>query len=354
MQAQLDYQIQSGEFYDDVERLIAEATDATGKLVQSSELVSLLKQAEDWDGMSETQKEKWVDGLDSDFKQATAYIELEAAKTTKSVDELGKVTNVFDQDVQKAIGNLAIKFNESIQSIGSKSQPEVKNASESKKESSGSSSSGTETKTQSPPPSGKSGTEYSEWKKLDDEYHSRTKTVYQNGKVVSQTTEKEAHKWQTISGGPASVKIEKCSVCGCTRTTNLRNEEPVKTQGSKKSSGGGNAAPLKNRTLMAYATGGLNTQTGLAWLDGTPQEPEYVLNARQTEAFLKLADVLPTAKNGSISNVSNSPSNIYLNLDMHVDEIGSDYDVDRIANRVKDIIYDASSYRNVNTINFIR
>ena len=46
--------------------------------------------------------------------------------------------------------------------------------------------------------------------------------------------------------------------------------------------------------------------------------------------------------------------NIYLDLDMHVDEIGSDYDVDRIANRVKDIIYDASSYRNVNTINFIR
>jgi hypothetical protein len=29
-----------------------------------------------------------------------------------------------------------------------------------------------------------------------------------------------------------------------------------------------------------YATGGLATSTGPAWLDGTPQEPEYVLNAR--------------------------------------------------------------------------
>ena len=45
---------------------------------------------------------------------------------------------------------------------------------------------------------------------------------------------------------------------------------------------------------------------------------------------------------------------IYLNLSMHVDEIASDYDVDRIADRVKDILYDASSYRNVNTLNFIR
>jgi hypothetical protein len=38
---------------------------------------------------------------------------------------------------------------------------------------------------------------------------------------------------------------------------------------------------------------------GFAWLDGTPSEPEYVLNARQTDAFLKLADVLPAAMNTS-------------------------------------------------------
>jgi hypothetical protein len=52
-------------------------------------------------------------------------------------------------------------------------------------------------------------------------------------------------------------------------------------------------------------------------------------------------------------NTSRS-GDIYLDLDMHVDEIGSDYDVDRIIDRVKDVLYDASSYRNVNTLNFIR
>lgn len=103
-----------------------------------------------------------------------------------------------------------------------------------------------------------------------------------------------------------------------------------------------------------YATGGLNTQQGPAWLDGTLSEPEYVLNARQTQAFLKLADVLPNVMSGNSTTANAFGNNIYLNLDMHVDEIGSDYDVDRIADRVKDILYNASSYRNVNTINFIR
>ena len=105
---------------------------------------------------------------------------------------------------------------------------------------------------------------------------------------------------------------------------------------------------------QAYATGGLNTYTGLAMLHGTPSEPEYVLNARQTQAFLKLADVLPNVITNNSGITNNLGGNIYLDLNMHVDEIGSDYDVDRIADRVKDILYNASSYRNVNTINFIR
>ena len=103
-----------------------------------------------------------------------------------------------------------------------------------------------------------------------------------------------------------------------------------------------------------YATGGLNTYTGLAHLDGTPSAPEYVLNPEQTNAFLRLADVLPSIMGGDSIGNTTYGGDIYLNLSMHVDEIASDYDVDRIADRVKDILYDASSYRNVNTLNFIR
>ena len=107
--------------------------------------------------------------------------------------------------------------------------------------------------------------------------------------------------------------------------------------------------------MPVYALGGLNTKTGPAWLDGTLSRPEYVLNADQTQAFLKLANVLPQLLSSS-SSISNTKvaGDIYLDLIMNVDEIGSDYDVDKIAERVKEIVYDASTYRNVNVINFTR
>jgi len=103
-----------------------------------------------------------------------------------------------------------------------------------------------------------------------------------------------------------------------------------------------------------YATGGLASETGPAWLDGTLSEPEYVLNAKQTDAFLRLADVLPSMMQGGSNNTSTTFGGINLNLVMNVDQIASDYDVDRIADRVKDIVYNAGQYRNVNTLNFMR
>lgn len=105
--------------------------------------------------------------------------------------------------------------------------------------------------------------------------------------------------------------------------------------------------------IKRYATGGLSSSAGLAWLDGTPSEPEYVLNARQTDAFLRLSEVLPAMMQGGV-NTSNTFGGVNLNLVMNVDQIASDYDVDRIADRVKDIVYNAGQYRNVNTLNFIR
>ena len=105
---------------------------------------------------------------------------------------------------------------------------------------------------------------------------------------------------------------------------------------------------------LQYATGGLNKQTGWAWLDGTANEPEYVLNARQTDAFMKLSEVLPAMFSGGAGNMSNIGGNIYVDLKMDVGSIASDYDVDRLVERVKTDIYNASSYRNVNAVSFLR
>ena len=109
----------------------------------------------------------------------------------------------------------------------------------------------------------------------------------------------------------------------------------------------------KKIVVKRYATGGLASNTGLAWLDGTPSEPEYVLNARQTDAFLKLADVLPSimGPNGATTNTFGA---MYLNFDINVDQLASDYDVDQLVNRIKSDIYDAASFRGVNVLNLSR
>jgi len=45
---------------------------------------------------------------------------------------------------------------------------------------------------------------------------------------------------------------------------------------------------------------------------------------------------------------------MYLDFTINVDSLSSDYDVDQLVNRVKDDIYNAASYRNINVVNFLR
>ena len=89
-------------------------------------------------------------------------------------------------------------------------------------------------------------------------------------------------------------------------------------------------------------------------IDGTAKEPEYVLNARQTEAFLKLADVLPAAMSNSGSPISNTFGATTNNFVINVDKIDSDYSVDQMIARVKESLLETASYRNVNALNFLR
>lgn len=102
-----------------------------------------------------------------------------------------------------------------------------------------------------------------------------------------------------------------------------------------------------------YKTGGLADYTGMAWLDGTKSKPELVLNAKDTENFIVLKDVLSDVLKGSLSQTKNSGDNYY---DFHitVEQIANDYDVERMIQKVKDEINKDATYRNVNSINFMR
>ena len=72
---------------------------------------------------------------------------------------------------------------------------------------------------------------------------------------------------------------------------------------------GGDLGIQDNQTRVdvnRYASGGMNYRTGLAWLDGTRSNPEAVLNAAQTKAFLSFTDDLAALRaSGAITNNSN-------------------------------------------------
>ena len=78
---------------------------------------------------------------------------------------------------------------------------------------------------------------------------------------------------------------------------------------------------VKGHYLTAYADGGMNTKTGPAWLDGTPQRPEAVLDPIETELFKRMVATLEadgsTTNNESITigNVTISTPQLNTNAD---------------------------------------
>ena len=105
--------------------------------------------------------------------------------------------------------------------------------------------------------------------------------------------------------------------------------------------------------LNKYETGGLADFTGPAWLDGTPSKPEYILNAAQTERFFSLVDVLEGYDSSRNGNQQDKGDN-YFEIEINVEKIDNDYDVEKMANKIRDMIYQDATYRNVNAINHIR
>ena len=80
------------------------------------------------------------------------------------------------------------------------------------------------------------------------------------------------------------------------------------------------------KELTAYKSGGMVYGTGPAWLDGSANKPEAVLNALQTEHFIKFTNVLDNMFNNG-NGVSNTTSSINIgDIQFHVDSMSSPED----------------------------
>lgn len=89
-----------------------------------------------------------------------------------------------------------------------------------------------------------------------------------------------------------------------------------------------------NTNIDHYATGGMNYKTGLAWLDGSRSNPEAVLNAAQTKAFLAFTDDLAALRaQGGITNNANV---IIDTISFNVESMSSPEDGEKAFNKFVD------------------
>ena len=107
--------------------------------------------------------------------------------------------------------------------------------------------------------------------------------------------------------------------------------------------------------LKGYNKGGLADFTGPAWLDGTKARPEIVLDSQDSRNFIQLRDILSSVLNrGTSSNSTENNGDITYDIDINVESIGSDYDMEQMADKIKVMINEDARYRNNNAVSLKR
>lgn len=318
MQAQLDYSEKNGEFWNKTYELIMEGFSETGDYSMSSNLWDLLQKDEGWKGMSKFGQLNWQEEISKAILAAShgyanwnMYKAKEIDKSLTTGD--GRQLTYDGKQWKDSNGNIytGVDYDSSIgQFIYSGMTPTKKpNSSGADRDNYGSVGIGSRVRVNSKTPiysnsyGGGAGRQY-----------------YANDPIYNILDE---------NNGYYLVRHHKLS--------------------------SGYTGWFKKSDVKAYKKGGLADFTGPAWLDGTKSNPELILNARDTENFIELKNILGSLmKSGITQTNSSSVGDMYFDIDINVDEISSDYDVEQLKKKIKQDITNDAMYRNVNLINLIR
>ena len=170
------------------------------------------------------------------------------------------------------------------------------------------------------------------------------RTVQEGYKITMPTLTKRGYKleyWQ-------SAALNACVAPGRTITVNRDDtfiafwkivEEKVKPGIIPNIRGNSNKKPDWRIPMNRFASGGLSYHSGPAWLDGTSQKPEAVLDNIQTKAFLQFTDDLSKIKQGDMIKTN---SNVVIdNISFNVESMSSISDgekaFDAFVNKFKEI-----------------
>ena len=336
---QLDYWQEMGALWPEVANIINNGLSGDGALVTGSRLEEILKDAEGWRGMSETQREVWAEDLIKATNQAGAYLlQLEYGLTqvgeevtaaignsslvaTKYWDEKNKVGVSLGVGGTLQNTDLMSRMLAAVEAGDYETAGMLERMRNMKIEEEGLSDIYPKTYSYSSYTAGRG-------EDIDSSIN------YMEKALAAADAGDWSKAFQYAGMRDTKIAADPNSQYALNESYKLLFRKWYDTTGSKR-----------------YAIGGLVSRSGPAWLDGSYSSPEYVLNPTQTEAFLKLANLLPEVFKNSNQSFGGDLS---VEVNVNVSQISNDYDVDQLVDRIKTDIYNVASYRNINTISRMR
>lgn len=319
MQKQLDYASKNGDFWNQTYELLASGFSADGNLNQASQLWNLLQKDEGWKGMSKFGQLNWQEEISKAILAASQgyanWNMYKAEKVDKSLTMKNGLTLTYDgKNWKDSSGNIynGVDYDSTIGDFTYTGRTDVT------------------------PPKNNSENSNNSNKKIS--VGSRVRANSNSLIYADSYGGGGAHQY--YANDPIYTVLDENNGYYLTRYHKL---------------GSGYTGWFRKKDLTAYKTGGIADFTGPAWLDGTKSSPELILNARDTENFIALKDILSSVMNKKgLFNNAQSVGDMYFNIDINVDELSNDYDVEDLSKKIKQELTDSAMYRNVNLVNFIR
>ena len=316
-QSQLEYNVENGVYVKQVAGLIESAMEGDHMLTKDDKLYEILHKGEDWSKLSEAgfqemfknlaiELNKAFSKLNADFAQDEDLTQFSKDYLAEMIKRYNKNGGILTQDILELNNLRNAKINDPNYTGSQKTLS------------------------------------YAELEKILKQNYTGSSSSKANS---SGTSTANATKTYTVKAGDSLSKIAKKELGNMNRWKEIASLNGISSPYT--------IYPNQKLKLPAYKTGGVADFTGPAWLDGSKTKPELILNARDTENFIMLKDILSGVLNNA-SNIKSKSGDNYFDIDIQVDEIANDYDVDQMAERIKQNIYEDSTYRNVNAINLLR
>lgn len=323
MQKQLDYASKNGDFWNQTYDLLTNAFTESGEINLASQVWGLLKKDEGWKGMSKFGQLNWQEEISKAILAAShGYANWNMYKA-KEVDKNLVTSN-----------GLSLHYDGSnwVDSSGN-----IYSGVDYDSKIGGFTYSGM---TKAPTPSGGSGSSSSSGSSGSNSISIGSRVKADPNAVIYADSYGGGGGSQYYSNDPIYTVLDENNGYYLTRYHGVS---------------GGYTGWFRKKDLTAYKTGGIADFTGPAWLDGTKSNPELILNARDTENFIALKDILSSIMDRKgLQNRAQSVGDMYFNIDINVDELSNDYDVEDLSKKIKQELTDSAMYRNVNLVNFIR